>query len=107
MDGEPNKGGFPVLFVAHVVCCGAIILIATGALSGVSAWLLEGGLSWVLLAGALGVLGGFLLRRWARPAETSGESRQSQARTSVRGAPTQPSAVWTRPAGEPPKVNQR
>ena len=59
-----------------------------------------------LLAGG-GVLGGFLLRRWARLAETSGESRQSQARTSVRGAPTQSSAVWTRPAGEPPKVNQR
>ncbi len=92
MDKESNKGAFPALFVAHVVCCGGLFLVATGALSGFGAWLLEGGLTWLLPAAVLGIMGGLLLRRWARLAGASGEPRQSPARTPVRAAGTIPSA---------------
>jgi len=67
-------------------------LVATGALSGFGAWLLEGGLTWLLPAAVLGIMGGLLLRRRARRAETGGEPRQSRARTPVRAAGTIPSA---------------
>ncbi len=92
MDKESSGGGFPAFFVAHVVCCGGLFLVATGALSGFGAWLLEGGLTWLLPAAVLGIMGGLLLRRWARRAGTDGEPRQSPARTPVRAAGTIPSA---------------
>ncbi len=92
MDKESNRGAFPAFFVAHVICCGGLILVATGALSGFGAWLLEGGLTWLLPAAVLGIMGGLLLRRRARHAGTSGEPRQSRARTPVRAAGTIPSA---------------
>ncbi len=92
MDKESNKGGFPAFFVAHIVCCGGLLLVATGALSGFGAWLLEGGLTWLLPAAVLGVMGGLALRRWARRAGAWGEPRQSPARTPVRAAGTIPSA---------------
>ena len=92
MDKESNGARFPAFIVAHVVCCGGLFLVATGALSGFGAWLLEGGLTWLLPAAVLGIMGGLLLRRWARRAGTDGEPRQSPARTPVRAAGTIPSA---------------
>lgn len=92
MNNESSGSGVRIFFVAHVVCCGGLFLVATGALSGFGAWLLEGGLTWLLPAAVLGVLGGLLLRRWARRAGTDGEPRQSPARTPVRAAGTIPSA---------------
>lgn len=92
MDKESNGGGFPAFFVAHVVCCGGLFLVATGALSGFGAWLLEGGLTWLLPAAVLGVMGGLLLRRRARRAGARDEPRRSRVRTPVRTAGTIPSA---------------
>ncbi len=92
MNNESNGRGLPAFFVAHVVCCGGIFLVATGALSGFGAWLLAGGLTWLLPAAVLGIMGGLLLRRWARRAGARGEPRQSPARTPVRAAGTIPSA---------------
>ncbi len=73
-NGMPKSRGMAGLALAHVVCCGGILLFATGALSGVGAWLAGGGLPWVALALALalvlGVGGGVLLwrRQRGRPA---------------------------------------
>ncbi len=92
MDKDSNKGAFPAILVAHVVCCGGLFLVATGALSGFGAWLLEGGLTWLLPAAVLGVMGGLMLRRWSRLAGARGGPRQSRARTPVRAAGTIPSA---------------
>ena len=55
MQQEPNsgnapKGGLVGLIVAHAVCCGGILLAATGGLAGASAWFLEGGAVWLALA---------------------------------------------------------
>ena len=63
MSDEPK--GFPTVGVglAHVVCCGGIMLVVTGALSGVGAWLLDGGLAWVGLAAVVAAAGYFLWRR--------------------------------------------
>ncbi len=65
MDDEPKGRAMVGVGLAHVVCCGGIILVATGALSGVGAWLLDGGLAWVGLAAVLAAAG---LMLWRRPA---------------------------------------
>lgn len=63
MDNEPKRGGPTALILAHAVCCGGLVLVATGALSGMGAWLLDGGLTWLVLAAVLGAAGLFLWRR--------------------------------------------
>ncbi len=63
MDNEPKRGGPTVLILAHAVCCGGLVLVATGALSGMGAWLLEGGLTWLLAAAVLAAASLFLWRR--------------------------------------------
>lgn len=84
MDHEPKGGRLGVLLLGKLVCCGGLILVATGAASGVGAWLLEGGLIWLLLAAAVGVPGGYLLRRRALLAETGGEPRTAPTKPSQR-----------------------
>ncbi len=91
MNNE-SSGGLPIFFVAHVACCGGLFLVATGALSGFGAWLVEGGLTWLFPAAVLGIMGGLMLRRRARLAGASGEPRQLRAQTPVRRARTIPSA---------------
>ena len=59
-SGKPGGAGF---VVAKIACCGGIILFATGALSGIGAWLVGSGLPWVALASLLGVGGVILWRR--------------------------------------------
>lgn len=68
--GKPGGRGMAGLALAHVVCCGGILLFATGALSGIGAWLAGSGLPWVALALVLGAGGGVLLwrRQRGRPA---------------------------------------
>ena len=61
--GESGGRGMAGLALAHVVCCGGILLFATGALSGIGAWLAGSGLPWTALALVLGVGGVFLWRR--------------------------------------------
>ncbi len=63
-DEPPKRGGMPGLMLAHVVCCGGVLLFVTGALtlSGIGAWLSEGGLAW-LAAGAAALAVGFWARR--------------------------------------------
>ncbi len=87
MDDEPKRRAIVGVGLAHVVCCGGIILVATGALSGVGAWLLDGGLAWVGLAAIVAAAGYFLWRRRERtacaaplePAAPETQSRRSKA----------------------------
>lgn len=67
MDNEPKRRGPTAMILVHAVCCGGLVLVATGALSGMGAWLLDGGLTWLLAAAVLAAAGLFL---WRRP--TSG-----------------------------------
>ncbi len=67
MNNEPDapkRGGMSDLILAHVVCCGGVLLFVTGALTlnAIGAWLSEGGLAW-LAAGAAAVAVGFWARR--------------------------------------------
>ena len=41
MNHGPKRSGSPAVILAHIVCCGGIVLVATGALSGLGAWLLR------------------------------------------------------------------
>lgn len=87
MDDEPKGRTIVGVGLAHVVCCGGIVLFATGALSGIGAWLLNGGLAWVGLAAIVAAAGYFLWRRRERtacaaplePAAPETQSRRSRA----------------------------
>ena len=84
MAEEPNDRGLAWLLAAKVVCCGGLLLAATGALSlgGVVSWLLDGGMSWLAIA-ALAVTMFHLGRR--RRAERLSREQQKRANAS-RGA---------------------
>ncbi len=62
MSNGSGGGGFFALALAHVVCCGGLVLVATGALSGLGAWLLDSGLAW-LGAGGIAIAGLLFWRR--------------------------------------------
>ncbi len=59
----PKTGAMVGLGLAMVTCCVGLTLVAAGALSGLGAWLFDGGLAWLALAFILGVGGVFLWRR--------------------------------------------
>ena len=66
MDERPEGPGPGVLLgggLAMVACCVGLTLLATGALSGVGAWLFDGGLTWLVLATVLGAGAVYLWRR--------------------------------------------
>ena len=59
--------GLGPLIAAKVVCCGGLVLVATGALSTVGAWLAAGGYVWTgAAAGALLIGLSLLYRRRGR-----------------------------------------
>ncbi len=65
---EPSNGyGLAGLLAAKIVCCGAIVLAATGAISfaGLASWLVGGGYFW-LAAAVLAIVGIYLWRHRAR-----------------------------------------
>ncbi len=61
-DG-PKTGAFVGLGLGMVICCAGVTLLAAGALSGLGAWLFDGGLIWLALALVLGAGGVYLWRR--------------------------------------------
>ncbi|MBL8580279.1 MAG: hypothetical protein JNK47_24035 [Mesorhizobium sp.] len=66
---EPShRYGIAGVLAAHIVCCGALVLAATGVISfaGLASWLVGGGLFW-LAAAVLAVVGIILWRRSVRP----------------------------------------
>ena len=66
MSVQPKHGGLGALIAAKLVCCGGLLLFATGVLTvnGIGTWLYGGGAIWLLL-GALAVAL-FVLRRRQR-----------------------------------------
>ena len=63
MSVQPKHGGLGALIATKLVCCGGLLLFATGVLTvnGIGTWLYGGGAIWLLL-GALAVAL-FVLRR--------------------------------------------
>ena len=55
-DG-PKAGAIVGLGLGMVVCCVGFALLTAGALSGLGAWLFDGGLTWLVLALVLGAGG--------------------------------------------------
>ena len=64
MAERPKHGGWGVLIAAKLVCCGGLLLFATGALTvnGIGTWLYGGGTIWLVL-GALAIALFVLWRR--------------------------------------------
>lgn len=82
---EPSHGyGIAGVLVAHIVCCGGLVLAATGAVSvaGLATWLTDGDLFWLAAAG-LAVVGIVLWRRSARP--SGNDVRKEAATHSLQG----------------------
>ncbi len=61
-DG-PKIGAMVGLGFGMVACCVGLTLFAAGALTGLGAWFLDGGLTWLALALVLGAGGVYLWRR--------------------------------------------
>ncbi len=61
-DG-PKTGAMVALGLGMVICCVGLTLLAAGALSGLGAWLFDGGLTWLALAFVLAAGGVYLWRR--------------------------------------------
>ncbi len=59
----PKTGAMVGLGLGMVVCCVGFTLLTAGALSGLGAWLFDGGLSWLALTLALGAGGVYFWRR--------------------------------------------
>ncbi|WP_163271123.1 hypothetical protein [Chelativorans alearense] len=79
---EPSHGyGIAGLLVAHIMCCGALVLAATRAISfaGLASWLVGGGFFW--FAGTVLAVIGIILWR---------HSAQSSASDVRHGAVTHP-----------------
>lgn len=53
MTEQPEHGGWGVLIAAKLVCCGGLLLFATGVLTvnGIGTWLFGGGAIWLVLGG--------------------------------------------------------
>lgn len=79
-----RDSGYVGLVVAKVVCCGGLLLLATGALSGFGGWLLDGGLIWLVLAGI--ALGGGLAW-WRRQSRTTTETKEARGCSRVNLGP--------------------
>ena len=89
MDKEPDgpkAGAIVGLGLGMVVCCAGFALLTAGALSGLGAWLFDGGLTWLALALVFGAGGVYL---WRRP-KSSGvdtnpaiEARRDDSKPSV------------------------
>ena len=77
MADEPSGRGLSWLLLAKAMCCGGILLAATGALSlgGLTGWLLEGGIVWLAVA-ALGIVAVYFW--WRRHAGRPPAWRQDQ-----------------------------
>lgn len=63
MEGSVNRNPIIILAIGHVICCGGLVLFATGAGAGIVAFLAEGGIGW--LAGGVALAGAGVLL-WAR-----------------------------------------
>lgn len=77
MSDGLRSGGLIGLIVAKVVCCGGLILIATGALSGIGAWLADAGVLWLVAVG-IAVVAVILLWRRRNSRGTMGPSSGHQ-----------------------------
>ena len=90
MDKKPDgpKTGVVVgLGLGMVVCCLGLTLLAVGALSGLGAWLFDGGLTWLALALVFGAGGVYL---WRRPKSSGVDATPA---IEVRRADSQPSVT--------------
>ncbi len=68
MTEQPKHGGWGALIAAKLVCCGGLLLFATGVLTvnGMSAWLLDGVVVWLAAAAIAAVALLLWLRRRPR-----------------------------------------
>ncbi len=74
MGKEPGGGsGIILAAVGMGLCCALPVLLVSGSLGGVAAWLFDGGLIW-LIAAALALLAGGLVLRYRRGADRAKRS---------------------------------
>ena len=85
----PKRGGTIGLMLAHVVCCGGVLLFVTGALtlSGVGAWLSGGGLAWLAAGAAALAVGFWARRRLARARGVNADPREPRPAVNPAVAP--------------------
>ena len=75
MAEQPKHGGWGALIAAKLVCCGGLLLFATGVLTvnGIGTWLFGGGAIWLVLGGLAVAL--FVLWRRRRTGSAPSDRR--------------------------------
>lgn len=76
-SNKGSTGGLAGLITAKIVCCGTLVLAATGALGGVGGWLSNGGFIWLVVIAAFAITGWAFLRRRTRQSRNRGEAANS------------------------------
>ena len=81
MEKKPDGGGPVVIFAAvgMVLCCAIPLLLLSGGLAAVTAWLFDGSGILLLFAGALALAAGGLFLRHRRGADKPDEFRTPAA----------------------------
>ncbi len=76
MTEAPKRSGWRTMIAAKLVCCGGLVLFATGALTvnGIGTWLLGGATIWLVLGAAAVIL--WVL--WRRQRTGAADTEQAQ-----------------------------
>lgn len=77
-----ENGTIAALVGVKVICCGGLVLAATGTLAGVGAWLGNAGLAWPGAGGL--VMAAALIAWWRR--RRGGRARPERSRTGADNA---------------------
>ena len=87
MDNQPRRIGAILLPLGMVACCGIPLLLATGVLGGVGAWLADGGIPIIIGAVIAGIGFVYLWRRLGR-SEVKGSQTDDQITKSAKDQPS-------------------
>jgi membrane protein implicated in regulation of membrane protease activity len=82
MTRVPDRRGLAWFLAAKVVCCGGLLLVATGALSlaGLGSWFFGDGITWLAIAGLVGALLYLWRRQRAGQLKPEQRTHKSQSR---------------------------
>ncbi len=70
-----------IIIVAKVICCAGLVLLATGALGGLGAWLMDDGVIW--LGAGFAVVAGAILSLRGRLKKSIDSQRTSRRESSI------------------------
>ena len=81
MDKGTEGGVLATVIIAKIICCVGLVLLVTGAMSGLGAWFMDNGVIWLGAGVAVAVGALFLMR--GRFKKNTDQSTNSRLRSSI------------------------